>query len=310
MPQTPADIRAHRGSSDLPLLIDFARRCCAERFPLGVTWHPGDFVWQLQPDYERAHPEMRLWLVDGAVEQVSWFTAPHKLWLETLPGSEHRVAEAIGKAEILRRRTAGDDAPPTLAIRAFENDTRRVATLESLGYRKGDPDGVWFRRDLTEPLPEFALPEGMRLRDSIGVDPALRAAAHRDAWNDLAEIGIKDAKSSFMTESYRAVAGAPVYDPSLDILVENADGLFVAGTICWADPATGMVIFEPVGTHGQFRRRGLARLAMLEALRRLQARGLKHAGVGTAHFNAPAIATYSSFFTPLARTFWWEKTLA
>jgi GNAT superfamily N-acetyltransferase len=196
-----------------------------------------------------------------------------------------------------------------LSFRIYERDKRRVAAFERLGYVRGEPDHVWFRRDLSEPLPRFPAPEGFRVRDSIGVDPALRARAHRDAWNDLSQIGIKDARSGFTTEMYLGVRDAPVYDPALDILVEADSGEFVASTICWADPASGIGIFEPVGAHAKYRRRGLARFAMLEGLRRLKARGMAWAGVGTAHFNAPAIAAYSSFFPPLDSARWWTKTL-
>jgi len=169
---------------------------------------------------------------------------------------------------------------------------------------------MWFRADLSKPLPELPLPDGFRVRDSAGVDPALRAAAHRSAWDDLAHIGLPDARSTFSEEVYLSLKDAPGYDPALDVLVEDSAGTFVANCICWADAQSRIGLFEPVGTHAQFRQRGLARFAMLEGLRRLKARGMAWAGVGTAHFNAPAIATYTSLFQPLDKTRWWTKDLA
>jgi GNAT superfamily N-acetyltransferase len=252
---------------------------------------------------------VRMWLSADRVVAATMFTGADTLWFEVLPDAEDLVPQIVGRAERSRLRTAEGGAPLALSIRAFEGDTRRIAAFEALGYTRGEPEGVWFRLDLSKPLPQLSWPDGFRLRDCTDVDPARRAAAHRDAWNDLSEIGIPNAKSTFTTDVYIALKNAPAYDPSLDLLVENEAGEFVANCICWADDASGMAVFEPTGTHPAYRRRGLMRLAMLEALRRVQQRGLKWAGVGTAHFNTPAIAAYGSLFAPLDRTRWWTKTL-
>ncbi|MBV9418957.1 MAG: GNAT family N-acetyltransferase, partial [Alphaproteobacteria bacterium] len=144
-----------------------------------------------------------------------------------------------------------------------------------------------------------------------GVDPAARAKAHRDAWDDLSEIGLPDARSTFFEEVYCGLAVAPGYAPSLDILVVASDGTFVANAVCWADAASGIAVFEPVGTNAKYRKRGLAKLAMQEALRRVKARGHREARVSTAHFNKPAIAAYTGAgFTLYDRWHWWTKPLA
>jgi GNAT superfamily N-acetyltransferase len=308
MPNRPIDIRSYGGRQDLALLLEFASRCFAERFPLSACWHPGDFVWEMKPDYDRPH-RIRMWVSPHGVDAVAMFASAGTMWLEIRPECEDLLPEIVARAETARLRAVAPGTPAALSIRAFEKDARRIAGLESLGYMRGEPESTWFRFDLSRPVPEFPVP-GFHTRDSIGADPALRAAIHREAWSDLSQIGIANARSDFSEDVYRAVASAPLYDPSLDILVEAEDGTFVANTICWADAGSGIAIFEPVGTHPAYRQRGLARFAMLEGLRRLKARGLRWAGVGTAHFNAPAIKTYGSFFEPLDRMRWWTRTLA
>jgi hypothetical protein len=299
MPNRPIDIRTYGGRQDVALLLEFASRCFAERFPLSACWHPGDFVWELKPDYDRPH-RVRMWLSSRGVEAAAMFTSTDEVWLEIRPDSEDLLPQMVARIENARLRSAESGKPVALSLRAFEKDTGRIAALEQLGYARGEPDHVWFRLDLSQPLPEFPAPAGFRTRDCIGVDPALRAAIHREAWSDLSQIGIENARSGFHEDTYLGLKSAPVYDPSLDILVEAEDGTFVANTICWADAGSGIGIFEPVGALSAYRRRGLARFAMLEGLRRLKARGMRWAVVGTAHFNAPAITTYSSFFQPLA----------
>ena len=106
------------------------------------------------------------------------------------------------------------------------------------------------------------------------------------------------------------LAASPVYDPSLDILAETEDGRLVGGCICWADARSGVGTFEPVGTHVDYRGQGLARAVNVEGLRRLKARGMAWGRVSTAHFNAPAIATYLSCgFEIIDRTALWTKAL-
>jgi ribosomal protein S18 acetylase RimI-like enzyme len=196
-----------------------------------------------------------------------------------------------------------------MQVRAQSADTRRIAGLESLGYDRAGPAGVGFRFALDGMLPAPETPPGYRVRDSVGIDPALRAAAHRAAWNHLDHLGIA-ASSRFSTEAYLSLAALPIYDPRLDILVEAPDGSLVANCICWPDEASGVGVFEPVGVALAHRGRRLASAVMREALHRLQACGHREARVGTAHFNHAAIAAYrAAGFEPADSSFWWAKVL-
>ena len=233
------------------------------------------------------------------------FAGAGELWLEALPGAEAIAAEALRRAEGLARRSGA----PQLRVRVQEADAARIALVEAQGYWRGDEGGVGFRFDLAGDIPPLRLPDGFTARDSVGVDPEARAACHRDAWNHLEHLGI-DAHSSFSADRYRSLAAAPVYDPALDVLIAAADGRLVANAVAWADPVSGVGQFEPVGAAGDFRRMGLGRAAVVEGLARLKARGLRWARVGTAQFNAAAIATYlSSGFDVADRSAFWVKAL-
>ena len=292
------------GAGNLAPLLSFGSRAFAERFPLPANWHPGDFVWELHARRDRPQP-IQMWGSTAGVTAVAWFMGPARLLFEVLPDSEYLVPEIVAHAE-----NAVHDRGE-LSIRAFESDSRRVTALQRLGYRRAAPEGVWFRMDLSAPPPAFDPPDGFSTRDSVGIDPARRAGAHRDAWNDLSRIGLPDARSGFTTEAYLSLRAAPVYDPELDLLVQSPEGELVANCICWADARSGIGVFEPVGTHAAYRGRGLARLAILEGCGRLRASGHGWARVGTAHFNAPAISAYRSCgFELYDRTSWWTKSLS
>ncbi|HLJ52725.1 MAG TPA: GNAT family N-acetyltransferase [Rhizomicrobium sp.] len=306
MSEASSNIRAYSGRADLVLLQDFASRALAARFPLEATWHPGDFSWQLMPDYDRSH-RVRMWLNGDAVKAVAMFEAPGRLFLEILPQSAALLPQIVARAE----RSAQHAGQPALYVRVYDGDQDRVAALSRLGYAKSAPEGVVFRCDLSQPLPTRDLAPGFRIRDCTGIDPVGRAKAHRDARDDLSEIGLPEARSSFTTEVYDGLRRAPGYDPTLDILVEDEHGELVANCIAWLDDASGIGSFEPVGTHARFRRRGLARFAVQEGLRRLQERGMRWGRVSTAHFNAPAIAAYAaSGFELHDRSSWWSKAIA
>ena len=95
-------------------------------------------------------------------------------------------------------------------------------------------------------------------------------------------------------ERFRRFMQSPVYDPELDVVAVAPDGQIGSFCIAWPDPVTGEGLFEPVGTHPDFQRRGLGRAVMLEGLYRLRERGMTEACVSTNANNTPAVKLYES----------------
>jgi GNAT superfamily N-acetyltransferase len=118
-----------------------------------------------------------------------------------------------------------------------------------------------------------------------------------------------DAVSNFSAADYRSLADGGAYDPRFDIVALAPDGRLVANCVAWADRASGIAVFEPVGVHPDFRGRRLAAAVMAEALPRLAADGLETALVGTAYFNASAIAAYAGVFTLAGRSSFWSLSI-
>ena len=87
------------------------------------------------------------------------------------------------------------------------------------------------------------------------------------------------------------------------------DGTFAAyAAVCW-DSCNRRGTFEPVCTHPDHRRRGLAKALMLEGMRRAQALGADVIDVGTGDAD-PANALYSSLpFDEVHRGRFWAKEL-
>jgi GNAT superfamily N-acetyltransferase len=137
-----------------------------------------------------------------------------------------------------------------------------------------DADGIWFKtnaRTLDE-IEEPVVPDGYRLTTMAEyADLASRAAAHRSAF----------APGSRMTvEVYELVRGGWPYRADLDCVCVGPDGHVASYVVAWLDEHNALGELEPVGTHADHRRRGLARATSLFALQRLRDAGAKTALVG------------------------------
>jgi GNAT superfamily N-acetyltransferase len=100
---------------------------------------------------------------------------------------------------------------------------------------------------------------------------------------------------------------APCFRRELDLVVEAPDGTLAAYVGIPYDPVNRCGIFEPVCTHPDHRRRGLAAALMQEGLRRLRAIGAVEATVDTGD-RIPANRFYDSLgFTEAYRGFTWRK---
>jgi ribosomal protein S18 acetylase RimI-like enzyme len=78
-------------------------------------------------------------------------------------------------------------------------------------------------------------------------------------------------------DRYRRVTQAWPYRTDLDCVVEAPDGSFAAYVLCWYDDVNGVGEFEPVGTHPDYRRRGLGAAVCRYALIRLREEGARQA---------------------------------
>jgi ribosomal protein S18 acetylase RimI-like enzyme len=86
----------------------------------------------------------------------------------------------------------------------------------------------------------------------------------------------------------------PGYLRDLDVVALAPDGVIAAYVNGWMDPSNHIGDLGPVGARQAYRRHGLARAALLECLRRMQARGMDRVCVSTGESNLPARRLYES----------------
>ncbi|MGW0072068.1 GNAT family N-acetyltransferase [Streptosporangium sandarakinum] len=257
----------------------------------GSRWHVGGLAWSRCRHIGRdgEWPTM-LWERDGRPLAWGWTEPPGELRLLVHPRHPGLVDEVLGWFETV---ATGD----TLSVEIMDGEGPVSAALTRRGYRPADglPFFLRMAHDLRE-LPPVEPPAGFTVRHvrDDGDVPA-RAAAHRAAF-----------RSSRVTEErYRDVMGAWPYRRELDCVAEAPDGRLVAYGLAWLDAGNHVGEFEPVGTHPDFRRMGLARAVCLEAMHRLRAAGARTAVVhvrGDAAHPGPARLYASLGFTVTGRT--------
>lgn len=302
--------RSFAGAADLPLLIDFARANMLARRPGGTYWKPGDITWQFYRLRGAACEYVRLWSDERGLAGLVAFEPPLTMafdvrcnlafdsplldemlaWVAEKRGAIARPGEAVPRAYA--------DLSRGISTLVHASDAERIEALAQRGYTRGREGGVRYSVSLKNPVATDALPRGMRLRYATDADVAARAEAHREAWSVWGQ-------SKFSEDAYRELRAARLYDERLDVILEDPDGRIVSYCICWADDATGVGQFEPVGTRADCTGRGYGKLVMREGLRRLRARGMHTALVGTAWVNERARLLYPASGFELADVEWW-----
>jgi mycothiol synthase len=245
--------------------------------------HIGDLTWQLYHMLSDVVPAdlMRIW-EDASARVVGFVLAYPAFGFFDLQVDPHQ-REANLEAEMLQwaeQRLALADSLSTLVN---NHDSARLALLVTNGYK---PSGEWFylERRLDEALPRTNVPAGFEVRPIAGEHEATaRADVLGAAFEALPE-----------PERYKQFMRAPEYVRDLDIVAVAPDNRFAAFAMAWVDPASKVAQFEPVGTAPEFRRQGLAKLVLIEGLKRMRQYGAERAIVLVEAADSAACQAYAS----------------
>lgn len=281
--------REYEGPDDLRRMQRLVQDAWALRGPKWAQ-HVGDLAWgRFQHVGREENWQTMLWEQGGRVVAYGWLFEGGVLDFCVHPDRPELLDDVLDWAD--PRETD-----------ALEANADAIATLERRGFARA-PDAPFFAYLLRslDVLPEKAVPEGFELRAVRESDVESRVGAHRSAFHP----------SRVTVESYRNVMQAWPYRSELDCIAVAPDGRVAAYCLAWLDDENRVGELEPVGTHADFRRRGLAAAVCAFALRRLADEGATRAVVyarGDAEYAAPKLLYESLGFRVHARTVPFERS--
>lgn len=290
-PLTPRPYRDERDLAAMRALLVAGRRADNGSYYV----HVGDLDWWLfyLLDGEDWPRDVHLWkegdrliawsLYSRGAQTFDAFVHPE------VRGSRQARAIYAWASEYAAQRAAELGGEQLSTMWVLEDDEALTGFLGSAGFRRAARYMEYRARSLQgSHLPEPELPAGFQLRSVAGEhEVELRAAASYAAF---------EASMPFerYVQRYRRFMHTPVYDRERDLMVLAPDGRCAGFCLFWLDPANRVGLFEPVGVHPDFHRRGLGTAVVIAGLQRMQAAGMAQATVLSESENPAAQRLYQA----------------
>lgn len=243
---------------DLPAVAELISRTRAA----GGLSHPGGIQWWLRDSGNKEDFEAFVWQDDGELTGFALvddgFAVTERAEngptdLEQVEWLEQHLRET-GKKAIEFRFPEGDPIQPELAARGY---SKNGVELELMA-------------DVAEEPVVPALPQGFRFASLNDVPDDVYVAGHVAAWSDTRP-------SRYSRQKHDIVKQAPTFRPDLVTIALAADGTVASYCIGWMDARSETLEIEPLGTHRDYRRLGLAHAVVKEVHHRAWANGAKRA---------------------------------
>ena len=270
--------RTYTGGADLKLLQDFNAAAIGVTDHCGYL-HPGDIPHHIYNGNKNFDPAevLTIWEDDRGV--AAWLLADpnHKSFdaqvRPDLRGDdlEREVLEYAytRTTDLMRQHNITSD---WFYADAFQGDTARIEVLKASGYEPTNELPYVLNHAEIKSIDVPALPDGFTYQSARGIEDAAA----------LADIHNASFSPNWTAALYRKVMESPGYAPERELVIQGPGGSYVAFTVTWHDHLNRTGLFEPVGTHKDYRRRGFGRAIMLYGMQQMAAAGMIYASV--AHF--------------------------
>jgi len=220
-------------------------------------------------------------------------------FIEIHPAYRHIEEEMIIAAEECLPVNLNGGFERRLHFWVYETDIERQKLLENRNYDASPNFGYKRYRKLAKTIAQVSLAEGYQIR------PMCFDADDCEKMANLLNAAF--GRSFHSGKEYANFQTAPCYRPELDLVVVAPDGTFAATAGVTIDELNNYAEFEPVCTHPEHQRKGLARAVMAAGLRNLRRLGIKKVYVGAGD-NPPANALYVHMgFTSAEKVRLWQK---
>ena len=229
------------------------------------TWHKGDIGHRLFNGCFRYDKRdvFRYWLdAAGEVAAIAilyphWQSFDLHVAPELLYSPVHAAIFEYCEWETARLAQKYDLRLAQLFVEGVDADPAQLAFIQAQGYTLDKHSITMTRHDLRQ-LPDAPLPAGFRFHRASAADAARLADVHNHSFTN-----------KWNAESYSQVFNAPHMEQEWVVIAP--DGRCAAFTNLWIDQVSRSMLFEPVGTHEDFRRLGVGKALMAHALKRMRA---------------------------------------
>jgi mycothiol synthase len=298
---TTISSRLYEGEKDFQIMLDLMHK-------VRPASHANDYPVKVNIEENLASEEIRahtkLWF-DGA-QPIGWAYVDnsHNLCWEveqqhTEPVGAEMVAWGVDCTRSGKTLPAGETS--TLDASCRDDFKERLDFLIQHGFHQTEVVTVHMKRDLSKPISGFKLPPRFQIRPVKGMEEAEAiASTHRAAFG-----------TEYMTTENRLVImNTSEYDPALDLVVVAPDATVAAYCTCSVNEQEKEGWTDPVATHPNYQRLGLAKALLLKGMQMLKERGMAFAHLGTSGDNiAMQKSAESVGFFLEHKVIWFEKKI-
>jgi ribosomal protein S18 acetylase RimI-like enzyme len=274
-------VRALDPERDLIALLDLVGHSRA-RGDASAIFHPGGLQWWLR---RIGRSGFEVALVSDNEELVGMLLRDESdVIVQTAAAHTKDRADLLAWAETRVRETG----EPEMLVSVAQDDDDLRQLVVSRGYEPTERYGYELVYELAAEPDEPEVPTGFEV---ISLTPELAdayVALHRAAWSR------PNAPSTYDRRQHDTVTAMPDFRYELVPIVAASDGALAAYCMSWWDPRSASVEIEPLGTHPDHRRKGLARAIVREVARRAWKLRARYVLVWGASANPAAKALYVS----------------
>ena len=250
--------RAFDPQHDLPAVAD----CWAGRAPAAGIWHPGGIQWWLR-ELATDRDDFEAFVWPGPGNAIDAFVMRDGAYvIAESDGGPSRGSWSTGPRLTCAKRASLRSRPRRLDGSALHHE------LMERGFEQSGTS-LELMADTDQEPPRPTLPPGFRFSSMEEVDDETFIDGHRAAWSD-------NKPSPYNNARHEAVKQAPQFRPDLVTIALAPDGTVASYCIGWLDEQSQTLEIEPLGTHRDYRRLGLATAVVHEVTHRAWANGAKH----------------------------------
>jgi predicted N-acetyltransferase YhbS len=228
--------------------------------PRGGIWEAADVQWWWRRPRATDDLALPVWFDDLGPVAAAGLTA----WDDTWQADVFAVPSIVKREDVWSATLEAGAAHPGHALEVLvrEDDAGLVDLAMQSGFTRTDElsGTTWMDADRRPPV--------------VAVDGF--AIVDRVTRGDRTHPMI--ARNGEQVES--RLQQCSLYDPALDLAVEDADGKVTGYALFWFDPTTSVGLLEPMRVEDEYQRRGLARMLLTNGLDRLARKGARRLKVG------------------------------